>query len=630
MSGGAPRCRQPTFWAAGVGLVLEVLVVSRLVPAALGLKMRILSEASEELRSTRYGPETRKVGDGFGRALYQINYVEMPNHTTGNRCITARMDKYTHSLQVDEKEADQNSIAWACYNDIINQTGWATLVVTTTSDTDVPLQVRAYTAGLVEGLLTAPRIGQFHKNVVDLLKKDTNGGAALMAVDRVLRMSLIAWEEFAGGDAHVEPKSDLTKQAWAALLQLRGIRDGNNLLSEDDNVTPLSAYQVMMTNMHAEIPGIVELYGRSEQAKLLSSFMQPTASADKPGENGWPRWAAHAPKGSAIVRRVGTMTRPDDMLSAHVTFGEYGEMIKIMKTYKLHFGTLINDVTMSSYPGCVSSTDDYFITGRGFVLMSTSLWLPSSGEYSKPAITNDGLPSFLRAIMATRLATAPRMWAKVYGYIPGIAGAKQWVVADYSKFKALQPIANDTVWMVESLPRVQRANDVSHILRDSSFFEAHGVPHFADIRKIYGLPPSGPGAYEEMRGAALIDKGATINNLATARQMLREVRTSRHDQIPITARSDLDPSKPIPAGGTDAKATNKCLVQKMGTQAVSGPPLMPGGSPFRWKEANGKETFPGWPHSGVPDEWNFDWVSAVPGVLQPVTPELATCEQGAT
>jgi len=611
-----------------------------------GLKMHlgILGEqlnkvSSKQLNQARI-KGSRKVGDGPGRPLYQINTVEMPDSKKpGKKCLTLRMDKFTHSFNIDSKEQDGNSIAFACYNDSLDATGWSTLEVQTTDDQDVPLGVRAYGAGILEGFITAPRITQFHNNVKDLLVKDTGGGVAMEAVDRVIRMALIAWEEFAGGDAGVEPEDDLPKQAWAALLQLRGMRDGNNLQAgqavsenlrdgqEAEPVDRLSAYQIMVVNMHAEIPAMVELYGRSEQAKILEpNQVKADEQAAAVNKTAWPRWSAHAPKGSAIVKRLGPVTSPTDLIAGHVSFGDYGEMVRIMKTYKLNFGSAVSQVTMSSYPGCVSSTDDYFITGKGFVAMSTSLWLPSSGPDSMPAVTNEGLPSFLRALMATRIATQPRMWAKIYGLIKGIAGAKQWLIADYSKLKENQPIVNDTLWMVESLPRTQRAGDVSHILNSGGFFEAHGVPHFRDIRLIYGLPAEGPGSYQEARQVALIDKGGTISTIGNAREVLREVKPSRSNQLPISKRGDLDPTVPIPAGSIDAKVTNKCLMKKLALQAISGPPALADGSIFEWQPTGKHTLFAGWPKAGLPNKWNFTWVNVLPGTIQaPIVPSMSVC-----
>lgn len=609
-------------------LVLKLLCVR----SAEGLKATNILELLHHSRSDAFSaevPQKVRLGDGPSRALYQFNTIEMPASGEKN-CIALRLDTNTHAFSVDAGEKDGNSIAWGCYDDAINQTGWSALEVSTAGpDSGVPLAVRAYAAGVTEGLLTARRLCEFHSNVAALLQHDAPSQASIGSVERVLRMSLVAWEEFSGGDLSQEPEEDLPRQAWAALLQMRGLKDGNNLRTAEEGVHPLSLFQVLVANMHAEIPAIVELYSRSEQAKIYEAILPAKGhkSLNGTGETTFARWSAHQPHGSAIVHRVGPLGTPEDLISGHVAFGDYGEMTRIMKTYRLSFGTEVQAMTMSSYPGCISSTDDYFITSGGFVALSTSLWIPTDGPYSKPAKTNEGLPSFLRAVLATRLATKPRMWAKIYGYLPGIAGAKQWLIADYANFKPQTPIANDTLWLLESLPRVQRAADVTHVLREGGFFEAHGVPHFHDIRLIYGLPAEGPGQFEEFRQSALLDKGQTISNLENAKQVLTDITATKSAQISIASRNDLDPTQPVPAGSIDAKVTTNCLVGALSLQAKSGPPRLPGGTgsgstggssaagAFSWMDEKGAERFPGWPRNGLPETMDFAWVNALPGQI---------------
>merc|ERR1719265_1165061 len=78
----------------------------------------------------------------------------------------------------------------------------------------------------------------------------------------------------------------------------------------------------------------------------------------------------------------------------------------------------------------------------------------------------------------------------------------------------------------------------------------------------------------------------------------------------ISARMDLDSVSHIPNGGIDAKVTNRCLFRSLQTQAVSGPTHF-GQKVFKWVDA-GREVFPGWPHLGLPDVWDFRWVQVTP------------------
>lgn len=661
------------------------------------------SEASQSSsrESKPSSPLHEKVGDDTGRPLYNFRSVSLPDKafleemgSTGPACLLLGMDSANNALDVSPMVYKQGievdgggNVAAACFQDAINTTGWNSLQVKTTTNEAVPLSVRAYGAGMVEGLLTYDQIRNFNRTVGLLLEKDVNsiekigggllrkrwggyprgarsymnsiensGGGAMAAVERVLRMSLISWDELSGGDAATEPKEDVPRQAWALLLQMRGIRDGYNMIATKRKTPTLSMFHLMVMNMHAELPAVVDLYGRSEQAKVFASLLQTSrhtrrvstkqqhseadGSEDEEAlesdrlRNGrgvaWARWASHMPRGSAVVRKVGADGAPEDIISGHVTFGNYGEMLRFMKTYDLNFGASVGKITMSSYPACVSSTDDYFVTDKGLVVMSTNLWLPEKGQFARPPRTNEGLASFVRAVIATRLASQPRMWAKTYGYFTGVAGAKQWLIADYSKFKRRIPVTNGTVFLVESLPRLMRMGDVSMNLRTTGFFEAHGTPHFRQTREIFGFPGQGPGAYKERRGSALTDKAVRIQSLPMARLWLSDATPARTsigkgiEQIPITTRHDFS-KRPIPEGGIDAKVTSRCLVKDLRLQAVSGPPTGGDEKPFQWAELGDE-----WPHFGLPHRWNFSWVDAGErGITSPVNDALAVCEDAA-
>jgi hypothetical protein len=392
-------------------------------------------------------------------------------------------------------------------------------------------------------------------------------------------------------------------------------------------------YEVMLMNMHNELPALIDVNSREEQSKVqdamnsaqTSSFLQTGSSSRLRGSlrgststHGeikrsipWQRWASHMPRGSGVVRRIGPQGSPEDMIAAHVAHGNYGEMLRIMKTYKLDVGTSVGKTIMSSYPACISSTDDYIITDAGFVLMSANLWVPDTSIYSRPMQTNQGLPNFLRATIATRLAVQPREWIKTYSILTGLAGGKQWLIADYTKLKGTQPIPDETVFLAECMPMMTRMGDVSKQLNHNGYVTIYGMPHFRQIREVYGLSGDGPGVYKEHLGSALADRAFGISNAETARQILTEFNPLRKpfiteiSQIPISARNDLDLSPPqtkIPEGGLDVKLATRCLVKAMGLQAKSGPPSDGKYPSFDWS------AFPsGWPHNGVPTTYNFDF-----------------------
>jgi len=579
---------------------------------------------SEDGKAEVDGNRPEWLGSGQGRPLFQLNTVELSKRTQRKQCTTLRFDKKTHALTADPREHDVNSVAWGCYEDRVPDTGWGSLSISSTDRDDIPLVVRAYGAGFVEGLLTYQRIMQFANNVHKLVELDADGHPSRMqAVETVLHRVLAEWEKYAGGDAHAEPTEDLPRQAWAALLQLRGIRDGSNYMAMKRGQSVISLYQLLEMNMHFELAGIMEVYAGSLQAGG-GGLGQESDRVDK-SVSLWKVWAAHLSHGSGVVRRIGTRGDAEDLVTGGVAMGNFGEMLRIAKHYHLHFGNLVKGFSMSSYPGCISSTDDYIITTRGWVLLSA--WFGQlKGQQARPMLDHGGMPAFLRATLALRLATNPRTWAKVYGSLAGLAGGKQWLIVDYSLIKEGQSLANDTVWLVESLPTVERAGDVTEHVRQDGFFEIHGAPFFRAVREALGWSPTRHGSRDQHRFSALHDKASTIHDLASAREVLTEVDPSRDPtvQLPIAPRLDLGGVMPIPHGAIDAKVASRCLVQKLAFQGRSSPGFSKSRQPFSWE--NDTHGFAAWPHLGVPAVGNKDWVDLmVGGMSSPLAGNNSAC-----
>lgn len=562
-----------------------------------------------------------KPGEGIGHPLFEFSQVQIPDDVVGKRrCVRAHVDKASHSLTVDPEPNDASSVAWGCFTDTINTTGWTTLAVHTSTSADVPTSTKIYAAGFIEGLLTQRRIVEFRANVLELMTKDATSKGAKGAVERALRVSLIAWEQFAGGNAMLPPDDPVEAQAWVALLQMRGLRDGYNLAAYRAKAPQLSAYDFLVLNSHAEIPDITQMYAGSAQAKLISAMQQTHGS---PASS--TRWLAHKPRGSALVKRLGPAGDARDLLVGHVTWGDYGQMTRVWKNYYLDIGTPVSAIAMSSYPGCISSTDDYFLSSTGVAVASTHLGVPPGATPG----ADDGLPSFLKAIAATRLAQNPHQWSKIYGYIPGIAGGKQFLIADYGLLVPKSKIKNGTLFMVDALPRMVRAADVTEQLRTDGYFQSHGDPHFLDVRAKFEEGPKLEGA----RASLLALDAAKISNIGDARGVLVNSLPGFGDQRPVSARYDLaaenPPGPPLPAGGIDAKVANRCLVYKLSSQATSGPPPTLKDGAFTWTEADGgTDKWPGWPREGLPDKWDFGWVDAGPNGVAPPTTKFAECGTG--
>lgn len=62
---------------------------------------------------------------------------------------------------------------------------------------------------------------------------------------------------------------------------------------------------------------------------------------------------------------------------------------------------LITEVTFSSYPGCLSSTDDFLITNRNLVVTETTLDVVDMNLFKNVKKEDEYIPDFMRINSAT-------------------------------------------------------------------------------------------------------------------------------------------------------------------------------------------------------------------------------------
>jgi hypothetical protein len=176
----------------------------------------------------------------------------------------------------------------------------------------------------------------------------------------------------------------------ATYTQVQGIVDGCGA----------AGYKVSMADMLVQVPNngyrsladYYSVYFVSESIHLLASFqnmiaevgdiqaaINATYRADmdvlKMAREGAPIKDVKAimekhSHCSALIRLA-----PDgsDMFSTHTTWTAYATMLRIYKYYGMNLlGTQGTGIQFSSYPGCVSSIDDYYQISSGLIVIEVS------------------------------------------------------------------------------------------------------------------------------------------------------------------------------------------------------------------------------------------------------------------
>eukprot|EP00392_Amoebophrya_sp_AT5.2_P002423 g2428.t1 len=381
----------------------------------------------------------------------------------------------------------------------------------------------------------------------------------------------------------------------------------------------------------------------NENASAASGATTAAVLADK----FWERKLSRTGHCSALVR----ITQDNkDLLVGHTTWDDYAKMTRIFKYYDFpHLPksfTAAQTVGMSSYPGCVSSTDEFYLLSSGLVVGDTSLEVLNAELYNRIPDTPK-LPMFLHVMAANRMARTAAHWAGLLTEKnTGLKNA-QWFAVDYKRFTPGKDVQNNLLWVVETVPGVSMKKDFSSRLMDADpdaavgatgapseidssgqqsaskkYFVSVNRPVFTEIRRRTGMEAA-ENLYGPLYSTAQNPRAQIFADLVPQVQTLRDLRVvMRENRFPnehflgtgaatwnlspahaISSRLDLDVGLLSPNGGIDAKAVSYCLAKKMQMQVISGPTALDQKA-FSWAASGG---FPGWPHLGLPDKWDFKW-----------------------
>ncbi|XP_049269937.1 putative phospholipase B-like 2 [Rhipicephalus sanguineus] len=156
-----------------------------------------------------------------------------------------------------------------------------------------------------------------------------------------------------------------------------------------------------------------------------------------------------------------------DIYFAHTSWFTYKSMLRIQKMYKFPWHTAAQShvvpghtITMSSYPGCLNSFDDFHLTSAGLAVMETSL-KNTNHQLLRRVRPNAGPLTWVRNMVASRLATSGSQWAAVFSRFNSGTYNNQWMVLDYKLFMPGQSIQPGTLWLVEQLPYNHRIHRVA-------------------------------------------------------------------------------------------------------------------------------------------------------------------------
>lgn len=467
------------------------------------------------------------------------------------------------------------------HNDSTEAAGWAFVAVV--SNTSFPLAEQAEAAGFVEGALTARRARQMRDNVWPTVFPPRGDGPSAAVAAWVKRNLAYVSSQVAAnaGDAYWEA-------VGAVLAQVRGLAAGTGgAVSEAD---------ALLLNAWGDL-GDVEAHLDGAPARVQTHC-------------------------SALFKAAG-----DDMFLGHTTWSTFTSALRQFKYYDVGGAPVL----FSGYPGVVDSNDDFYVLpDSGLVVVETTNEVINASAYgSLPAA--GVVPTFVRAVVANRLATTGDGWAATFLRHNSGTYNNDWLVMDtkLARSPAL-PLAPGTLTMAAQMPGASRVLDLSAVASNATYFASYNRPYVAEFyermgyaayRERYGAYLFGAGT-DYFRGAILAREQAGAADAAgvAAALSFNEWQTdplSRGEAgWSVSARFDLQPSTPagVPAGwfepgahgGIDTKVVSASSVRAGavgGVLARSGPTTSHGQPPFEW---SGR--WEALPHEGMPSRFDFGYV----------------------
>jgi hypothetical protein len=270
----------------------------------------------------------------------------------------------------------------------------------------------------------------------------------------------------------------------------------------------------------------------------------------------------------------------------------------------------------SSYPGVVTSTDDYYVMDSGLVVTETTISMLTDEPFDKLDDSPKHVPDFVRIMVANRMAKSARDWVSIMNETSTGLYDSQWMVVDYKRFKNGVAL-NGTFYVLEQVPGVSHFEDQTEYLKKHGYWGSYNRPWYPEVRKSMDADE-----VQKLHGRMFSrDKSpranifrATAPKVMTLADMAHEmVRNKWPHEIDggdgntpdhaIAARSDLDKFSPDPNGAGDAKITNMCLAKKLMANAISGP-THENEPVFEWTPKLAKQ----WPTEGLPRKYNFSWM----------------------
>jgi len=257
--------------------------------------------------------------------------------------------------------------------------------------------------------------------------------------------------------------------------------------------------------------------------------------------------------------------------------------------------------------------DDFWQTSAGLTVIETTNGNWNMSLYD--AITPQSLLSFVRVVIANRMAAGGEQWSQVFSQYNSGTYNNQWIIVDYKLFTPGFPVVPNTLWILEQIPTRCTSADMSVVLSYGMWL-SHNIPFFPDIYALSGFAELFDkfGSFYTVtlgpRGKIFRRDGVNVWTLEDMQELMQyndwqnDVFSDNNPLFAISARGDLVQQKgslaPSAFGGIDSKITN--VDMHWAQQAsIKGGPTWFQQTPYSWAQ------YPDVAHIGMAQVPKYDY-----------------------
>jgi len=190
-----------------------------------------------------------------------------------------------------------------------------------------------------------------------------------------------------------------------------------------------------------------------------------------------------------------------ELFMGHATWTDYSEMLRVYKTLDYthisHPSVASTSMSYSSYPGYLSSTDDWFLMQPTKLVVTETTLDVESDEILAQYVTVRSVLTPIRALVASTMAESGRQWYDIFSMHNSGTQNDQWHVVDFKKFTRGHPTLNipaklepGTLYVFEQMPGSIAIRDKTQDLIDGSYWSSYNEPKFEQSLKVAAKSPT--------------------------------------------------------------------------------------------------------------------------------------------